>query len=99
MCACLAWVHQPVSLRVLVVDADGLVVCREIGERSADVVIVVVTVRTDVADAVRVPDGGADDFVLKPFRPIGSGPVATALAGAPGSVTWSLHCGPRSASC
>ncbi len=68
------------SLRVLVVDADGLVVSREIGERSADVVIVVVTARTDVADAVRALDGGADDFVLKPFRPIGSGPVATSLA-------------------
>lgn len=51
-------------------DADGLVVCREIGARYPDVVIVVVTARTDEADAVRALDGGADDFVLKPFRPV-----------------------------
>lgn len=51
-------------------DADGLVVCREIGTRYPDVVIVVVTARTDEADAVRALDGGADDFVLKPFRPV-----------------------------
>ena len=51
-------------------DTDGLVVCREIGDRYPDVVIVVVTARTDEADAVRALDGGADDIVLKPFRPV-----------------------------
>ena len=51
-------------------DIDGLVVCRETGERYPDVVIVVVTARTDEADAVRALNGGADDFVLKPFRPV-----------------------------
>ena len=50
-------------------DADGLVVCREISERFPDVVIVVVTARTDETDAVRALDSGADDFVVKPFRP------------------------------
>lgn len=50
-------------------DADGLEVCRDIREQQAGIVIVVVTARTDEADAVRALDGGADDFVLKPFRP------------------------------
>lgn len=51
-------------------DADGLVICGEVRQRFPDVVVVVVTARTDEADAVRALDGGADDFVLKPFRPV-----------------------------
>lgn len=49
-------------------DADGLDLCRELREAHPGVVIVVVTARTDEADAVRALDGGADDVVLKPFR-------------------------------
>jgi DNA-binding response OmpR family regulator len=48
----------------------GLELCAQIRERNADVVIVVVTARTDEADAVRALDGGADDLVLKPYRPV-----------------------------
>lgn len=51
-------------------DVDGLVLCTEIRDRSADVIVVVVTARTDESDAVRALDGGADDFVTKPFRPV-----------------------------
>lgn len=51
-------------------DVDGLVLCAEFRERLPDVVVVVVTARTDEADAVRALDGGADDFVAKPFRPV-----------------------------
>ena len=49
-------------------DAEGLEVCVEIRAGYPDMVIVVVTARTDETDAVRALDGGADDFVLKPFR-------------------------------
>ncbi len=51
-------------------DEDGLVLCGEIRLAHAEVIIVVVTARTDEADAVQALDGGADDFVLKPFRPV-----------------------------
>lgn len=51
-------------------DADGLVICREVRQRYPGAAVVVVTARTDEADAVRALDGGADDFVLKPFRPV-----------------------------
>jgi DNA-binding response OmpR family regulator len=51
-------------------DGDGLDLCREIRSAASDAVVVVVTARTDEADAVRALDGGADDFVLKPFRPV-----------------------------
>src|SRR3954467_4460320 len=50
-------------------DADGLDLCCEIRDRFPKVVVVVVTARTDEADAVGALDGGADDFVVKPFRP------------------------------
>lgn len=51
-------------------DRDGLELCAEICERYAGTVVVVVTARTDEADAVRALDGGADDFVSKPYRPV-----------------------------
>jgi DNA-binding response OmpR family regulator len=51
-------------------DVDGLELCAELRERHVEVVVVVVTARTDEADAVRALDGGADDFVMKPFRPV-----------------------------
>lgn len=51
-------------------DADGLDLCAVMRAAHPNVVIVVVTARTDEADAVRSLDGGADDFVLKPFRPV-----------------------------
>lgn len=51
-------------------DEDGLVLCREIRLALPDVVVVVITARTEEADAVQALDGGADDVVLKPFRPV-----------------------------
>lgn len=51
-------------------DGDGLVICREIRAQSPEVVVIVVTARTDESDAVQALDGGADDFVSKPFRPV-----------------------------
>ncbi|MDT7537375.1 MAG: hypothetical protein QOI82_960 [Actinomycetota bacterium] len=51
-------------------DADGLDLCREIRDNHPDAVVVVVTARTDEADAVVALDGGADDYVVKPFRPV-----------------------------
>lgn len=51
-------------------DADGFDMCAEIRSQHPGMVIVVVTARADEADAVRALDGGADDFVLKPFRPV-----------------------------
>lgn len=51
-------------------DADGVDLCGELRTARPDLVIVVVTARTDEADAVRALDGGADDVVAKPFRPV-----------------------------
>jgi DNA-binding response OmpR family regulator len=51
-------------------DGDGLEVCRDLRALDDRVVVVVVTARTDEADAVLALDAGADDYVVKPFRTV-----------------------------
>jgi DNA-binding response OmpR family regulator len=51
-------------------NADGLDLCRSVRETYPQTVLIMVTARTDEAAAVGALDGGADDFVLKPFRPV-----------------------------
>lgn len=63
-------VPDPIALDLGLPDAGGLDLCAATRDRHAEVVVVVVTARTDEADAVRALDGGADDFVTKPFRPV-----------------------------
>ncbi|UJR83250.1 response regulator transcription factor [Sandaracinus amylolyticus] len=55
-----------VLLDVMLPGASGLEVCRRIRERS-DVPIVMVTARGEEADRVMGLEGGADDYVVKPF--------------------------------
>jgi len=50
-------------------DMDGFAVCQEIRQFS-DVPVIMVTVRDKEADIVRGLQVGADDYVVKPFRPI-----------------------------
>ncbi|MFN0282860.1 MAG: response regulator transcription factor [Kineosporiaceae bacterium] len=48
-------------------DVDGLDVLRELRDRQPDVRVMVVSDRDDCATRVRCLDGGASDFVGKPF--------------------------------
>ena len=61
--------HNPdvVLLDLMLPDIDGVEVCRRLRTRS-HVPILVVTGRTDEADAVEALGAGADDFVRKPFE-------------------------------
>jgi two-component system, OmpR family, response regulator len=45
---------------------DGIEVCRQIRARSG-VPIIIVTARTEEADRVMGLEGGADDYLVKPF--------------------------------
>lgn len=47
---------------------DGFEVCRAI-RRTSDVPIILLTVRDDEEDILLGLDGGADDYVVKPFSP------------------------------
>ena len=46
---------------------DGFTVIRELRAKRSDVPVMVVTARDDVRDRVAGLDGGADDYVTKPF--------------------------------
>lgn len=58
-----------VLLDIGLADMDGFEVCQEI-RRFSDVPIIMVTVREKNADIVHGLRVGADDYIVKPFRPI-----------------------------
>ncbi|HEX2294329.1 MAG TPA: response regulator transcription factor [Actinomycetota bacterium] len=49
-------------------DKDGFEVLRELRERNTTVPVIILTARDAVADTVQGLEGGADDYVTKPFR-------------------------------
>lgn len=49
-------------------DGDGLALCSELRADNSDAVVVVLSADGDETAAIRALDGGADDFVAKPFR-------------------------------
>lgn len=51
-------------------DRPGLEVCREIRALDDRLPILFVSGRTDEASAARGLDAGANDFIIKPFRPV-----------------------------
>lgn len=57
-----------VLLDVMLPGLDGMEVCRRIRGES-DVPIVMLTARTDTLDVVVGLESGADDYVVKPFKP------------------------------
>jgi DNA-binding response OmpR family regulator len=56
-----------VLLDLMLPGTDGLDVCRQLRART-DVPIIMVTARTEEADRVLGLEGGADDYVAKPFQ-------------------------------
>ncbi len=56
-----------IILDVMLPGTDGLSVCRSLAARS-DVPIIMLTARGDLKDRVAGLDGGADDYIVKPFR-------------------------------
>jgi two-component system response regulator MtrA len=57
-----------VLLDVMLPGTDGIDVCRQIRAESV-VPIVMLTARTDTVDVVLGLESGADDYVVKPFKP------------------------------
>ncbi|GAA3251533.1 response regulator transcription factor [Streptomyces lavendulae subsp. grasserius] len=48
-------------------DADGIDIARELRSRYPDLLLVIVTARTDEIDVIAGLDAGADDYLVKPF--------------------------------
>src|SRR5690606_10794198 len=55
-------------LDLMLPGKDGIEVCREIRAES-DVPIVMLTAKSDTVDVVLGLESGADDYVVKPFKP------------------------------
>jgi DNA-binding response OmpR family regulator len=49
---------------------DGFAVCRHLRQRRDVLAIIMLTARESEADAVLGLEAGADDYVVKPFRPV-----------------------------
>jgi two-component system, OmpR family, response regulator MtrA len=62
--------YQPdvVLLDIMLPGKDGIEVCREVRAESG-VPIVMLTARSDIVDVVVGLESGADDYVVKPFKP------------------------------
>ena len=62
--------HRPdlILLDVMLPGMDGISVCKRIRAESG-VPIVMLTARTDTVDVVVGLESGADDYVVKPFKP------------------------------
>ncbi|WP_374356833.1 response regulator [Chitinimonas sp.] len=56
-----------VLLDLTLPDADGLDILRHCRQNGLDVPIIVITARTALDDRLEGLDGGADDFMIKPF--------------------------------
>ena len=60
--------HDLILLDIMVPGLDGLEILRQIRRRS-DVPVIMLTARTAPADRIAGLDGGADDYLPKPFGP------------------------------
>src|SRR3954452_1481397 len=59
--------YEAVVLDVMLPGMDGVETCRRLRERSLWVPVLMLTARDAVEDRVRGLDGGADDYMTKPF--------------------------------
>ncbi len=59
--------YDAVVLDLMLPGLDGFEVCRRIRARGIDTPVIIVTARDAVSDRVAGLDGGADDFLVKPF--------------------------------
>ena len=58
-----------VLLDIMLPGLDGIEVCKEIRKHSMRVPIVMLTAKSDTHDIVRGLEAGADDYMVKPFKP------------------------------
>ncbi len=64
--------HCPdvIVLDVMLPDADGFDICRNLRERFSELVIIMLTARSQDMDKIMGLELGADDYIVKPFNPL-----------------------------
>jgi len=60
--------YDAVVLDVMLPSLDGFAFCEALRARELWMPVLMLTARTGVADRIRGLDGGADDYVVKPFE-------------------------------
>jgi two-component system response regulator MtrA len=58
-----------VLLDIMLPGLDGIEVCKQIRKHSMRVPIVMLTAKSDTHDIVKGLEAGADDYMVKPFKP------------------------------
>lgn len=61
--------YDLIILDIALPKLNGLDVCRQVKAAAPDLPIIMLTARSEEADVVAGLEVGADDYVLKPFRP------------------------------
>jgi two-component system, OmpR family, response regulator len=59
--------YDAIVLDVMLPGVDGFAVCQELRRAGRRVPVLMLTARTAVDDRIRGLDGGADDYLVKPF--------------------------------
>jgi DNA-binding response OmpR family regulator len=59
--------YEVIVLDVMLPGPDGFEVCETLRMRGDETPIIMLTARTDVSDRIRGLNGGADDYLIKPF--------------------------------
>ncbi len=58
--------YHVILLDIMLPDGDGMDLCRQLREFT-NAAIIMVTAKDDLQDRIHALDGGADDYVIKPF--------------------------------
>jgi two-component system OmpR family response regulator len=59
--------YEAILLDVMLPGLDGFALCEELRRRERWTPVLMLTARADVSDRIRGLDGGADDYLVKPF--------------------------------
>ena len=59
--------YDAIVLDLMLPGLDGFAVCTELRRRRRDTLVLMLTALADVSDRIRGLDGGADDYLVKPF--------------------------------
>ncbi len=59
--------YAAVLLDLMLPGLDGVTVCQQMRRRDCWAPVLMLTARADVSDRIRGLDGGADDYLVKPF--------------------------------